>query len=147
MRFLDALQNLTRSSSQPMAAIARVAHGLGGSVEFGDPGLDQRLLVGGVIALDGDGVELVGHLVMRVDVARHLQQRRHLFRLDAPSRLIAHAPVGRTMKPTPTSASAPTDAACGQQLAPRQASSFSDPVSCVSSLAEVQNARAPRYSR
>ena len=74
----------TRSSSQPSPDSRRRPRLL---VEIGDAGLDQLLVgrvLGGllVVALDRDGVEAVGHLVVRIDVARHLDQRRHGFGLQ-----------------------------------------------------------------
>jgi hypothetical protein len=51
---------------------------LGGGIKFGDAGGNEVFPVFRVVALDGHGIELVGNLIVRVDVARHLQQRRHL---------------------------------------------------------------------
>src|SRR5690606_13384031 len=56
--------------------------GSGPLVQIGNAVLDQlleRLVLGGirVIGFDGDGVETVRQLVVRVDVARKLYQGRH----------------------------------------------------------------------
>ena len=40
---------------------------------------DFSCLFGGVIAFDGDSVEFIRDAVMRINVARHLHQRGHLF--------------------------------------------------------------------
>src|SRR6056297_2924336 len=74
---LDSAQDIDAVALPSDAQVIGMALALGCRVHPGNPVLDVLGGLGHVIALDGDGVIFIRQMVMRVDVARHLDERRH----------------------------------------------------------------------